>query len=213
MENTVLYWNRFNLSLPEAESIRLNFAPSRLRSEVRSRFEPTFCRYGFHNIILTPPPNVRVARWPRPLCSNVAVKKVGCCEKLVGVSGRKVAVKRSERLKSGRGFGLKWQWRLVGIWQPCPTCPVPARQNLTSPLTCQTGLPSQIERVGSNPLFAQNLTSEVSLAKSYGFGLWSKGSHIIFPVFNGWAWVHSPKTCTDWHWTDTRSTVHILCSP
>ena len=52
-----------------------------------------------------------------------------------------------------------------------PTCPVPARQNLTSPLTCQTGLPSQIERVGSNPLFAQNLTSEVSLAKSYGFGL------------------------------------------
>ena len=42
----------------EAESIRLNFAPSRLRSELRSRFEPTFCCYGFHNIILTPPPNV-----------------------------------------------------------------------------------------------------------------------------------------------------------
>ena len=55
---------------------------------------------------------------------------------------------------------------------PLPMCPVPTRQNLTSPLTCQTGLPSHIERVGSNPLFAQNLTSEVSLAKSYGFGLW-----------------------------------------
>ena len=69
-------------------------------------------------------------------------------------------------------FLISWfLWRLVGIWQPCPTCPVPARQNLTSPLTCQTGLPSQIERVGSNPLFAQNLTSELSLAKSYGFGL------------------------------------------
>ena len=39
----------------QAESIRLNFAPSRLRSEFKSRFEPIFCRYGFHNIILTPP--------------------------------------------------------------------------------------------------------------------------------------------------------------
>ena len=51
---------------PEAESIRLSFAPSRLRSEVRSRFEPSFCRYGFHNIILTPPANVPRTGPPKP---------------------------------------------------------------------------------------------------------------------------------------------------
>ena len=53
-------------SASEAESIRLSFAPSRLRSEVRSRFEPSFCRYGFHNIILTPPANVPRTGPPKP---------------------------------------------------------------------------------------------------------------------------------------------------
>ena len=41
----------------------------------------------------------------------------------------------------------------------CPpplTCPVPARQNLTSPLTCKTGFQSKIKRVGSNPPFDQS---------------------------------------------------------
>ena len=52
--------------MAEAESIRLSFAPSRLRSEVRSRFEPSFCRYGFHNIILTPPANVPRTGPPKP---------------------------------------------------------------------------------------------------------------------------------------------------
>ena len=85
-------------------------------------------------------------------------------------------------------FLISWfLWRLVGIWQPCPTCPVPARQNLTSPLTCQTGLQSQIERVGSNPLFAQNLTSELSLAKSYGFGLWlTLGAPLVMIWLRSW---------------------------
>ena len=82
----------FYLCYTEAESIRFNFASNLLRSEFRSRFEPTFCRYWFYKIILPPP----------------------------------------------------------------LTCPVPARQNLTSPLTCKTGFQSKIKRVGSNPPFDQS---------------------------------------------------------
>ena len=71
-------------------------------------------------------------------------------------------------------------------------------QNLTSTLTCQTGLPSQIERVGSNPLFAQNLTSELSLAKSYGFGLRCLKLAVS-------TWTHAVSTWTGSLYMDTGS--------
>ena len=48
-------------------------------------------------------------------------------------------------------------------------CPVPARQNLTSPLTCPTGLMSQIERVGSNPPFDQSFRVDVAIFKFWIF--------------------------------------------
>ena len=153
---------------PEAESIRLSFAPSRLRSEVRSRFEPSFCRYGFHNIILTPPANVPRTGPPKPHfqlgCPLVSLRSETKRKINLLVSQNEAKRKRNGFCFAKKNKKRKWDTLL-------PTCPVPARQNLTSPLTCQTGLQSQIERVGSNPLFAQNLTSEVSLAKSYGFGL------------------------------------------